>query len=147
MRAGIQITFPPNLQGGDFPDSRPPTYRSHPSNTLHTRHTRPSLSRDDDDLYDHDPAPADVAFTGSAVFVDTNSSNCGTSIHINPAMAANQNVTVSVTTVSVTTSAPVVTPHVHAEGAGSSAFPSDSLDTGIVDPKGVGDVDHEVTQL
>ncbi|KAH3863851.1 uncharacterized protein LOC127866674 [Dreissena polymorpha] len=146
VRAGIQITFPPN-QGGDFPDSRPPTYRSHPSNTLHTRHTRPSLSRDDDDLYDHDPAPADVAFTGSTVFVDTNNSQCGTSIHINPVMAANQNVTVSVTTVSVTTSAPVVTPHVHAEGAGSSALPSDSFGTEIVDPVGEGGLDREVTQL
>lgn len=99
VRAGIQITFPPN-QGGDFPDSRPPTYRSHPSNTLQGhRSSRPSLPRDEDDL-DVDQAPADIAFT-DAVFVDTNTTDTGTSIQITPSTSGNQNVTVSVTTVTV----------------------------------------------
>lgn len=95
VRAGIQITFPPN-QGGDFPDSRPPTYRSHPSNTLQGRSSRPSLPLEDDT----DPAPADVAFT-DAVFVDTSTTESGTSIQIAPSTTGNQNVTVSVTTVTV----------------------------------------------
>lgn len=97
VRAGIQITFPPN-QGGDFPDSRPPTYRSHPGNTLQGhRNSRPSLPLEDDDV---DQAPADVAFT-DAVFVDTNTTESGTSIQIAPSTSGNQNVTVSVTTVTV----------------------------------------------
>ena len=99
VRAGIQITFPPN-QGGDFPDSRPPTYRSHPSSTLPGHgHSRPSLPREDDDI---DRAPADIAFTDS-VFVDTNTTESGTSIQIAPSSSGNQNVTVSVTTVTVNT--------------------------------------------
>lgn len=100
VRAGIQITFPPN-QGGDFPDSRPPTYRSHPSNTLPHGHGRPSLPLEDDG----DTAPADIAFTDS-VFVDTNTSETGTSIQIAPSTTGNQNVTVSVTTVTVSQSRP-----------------------------------------
>ena len=99
VRAGIQITFPPN-QGGDFPDSRPPTYRSHPSSTL-PGHGRPSLPREEDDI---DPAPADIAFTDS-VFVDTSTTEAGTSIQITPTSSGNQNVTVSVTTVTVNTQA------------------------------------------
>ncbi|XP_052773766.1 uncharacterized protein LOC128212371 [Mya arenaria] len=141
VRAGIQITFPPN-QGGDYPDSRPPTYRSHQG-----RHTRPSLSRDDDSDHDHDPAPADFAFTGSSVIVDTNTSQNSTSIQISPAVAANQNVTVSVTTVSVTTSQPTVALTVPPlEGHGHGASPAGLLDN-VVDPIGERGIDRVDTQL
>ena len=149
VRAGIQITFPPN-QGGDYPDSRPPTYRSHPSNTLQGRHSRPSLSRDDDDIID--TAPADVAFTGSSVIVDTNTSQSSTSIQISPAVATNQNVTVSVTTVSVTTSPPTSADlHPALEGQKSNATPApvpstENTEPGV-DPVGEGDADRVETAL
>lgn len=143
VRAGIQITFPPN-QGGDYPDSRPPTYRSHPSNTLQGRHSRPSLSRDDDD--DDDAAPADVAFTGSSVIVDTNTSNNSTSIQISPAVATNQNVTVSVTTVSVTTSVPSTVGHPALEGQRSDPAPTEPADPSV-DPVGEGEADRVETAL
>lgn len=145
VRAGIQITFPPN-QGGDYPDSRPPTYRSHPSNTLQGRHSRPSLSRDDDDDTD-EAAPADVAFTGSSVIVDTSTSQNSTSIQISPAVASNQNVTVSVTTVSVTTSPPTASAlNPPLEGQRSVAAPTESVDSSV-DPVGEGDADRVETAL
>ncbi|XP_060581314.1 uncharacterized protein LOC132737947 isoform X2 [Ruditapes philippinarum] len=143
VRAGIQITFPPN-QGGDYPDSRPPTYRSHPSNTLQGRHSRPSLSRDDDDDIEN-AAPADVAFTGSAVIVDTNATSNATNIQISPSLVSNQNVTVSVTTVSVTTSPATQSAQLPPEQGQSSASPSEAVD--IVDPVGEGEADRVETAL
>ena len=144
VRAGIQITFPPN-QGGDYPDSRPPTYRSHPNNG---GHTRPSLSREDDDDDDaHSPAPADFAFTGSSVIVDTGTSHNATSIQISPAMVSNQNMTVSVTTVSVTTSQPIVVTRGPTAGiVTQGGSPTESVDS-MVDPVGDGSVDQVNTQL
>ncbi|XP_045214072.2 uncharacterized protein LOC123564499 isoform X2 [Mercenaria mercenaria] len=142
VRAGIQITFPPN-QGGEYPDSRPPTYRSHPSNTLQGRHSRPSLSRDDDDDIEN-AAPADVAFTGSSVIVDTNATSNATNIQISPSLASNQNVTVSVTTVSVTTSPATQSAQVPPI-QGQSASPSEAVD--IVDPVGEGEADRVETAL
>lgn len=148
VRAGIQITFPPN-QGGDYPDSRPPTYRSHPSNTLQGRHSRPSLSRDDDDD-NIDAAPADVAFTGSSVIVDTNTSQNSTSIQISPAVATNQNVTVSVTTVSVTTSPHTssdLRPSIEGQRSAPAVIPPvEHVDNGV-DPVGEGDADRVETAL
>lgn len=127
VRAGIQITFPPN-QGGDYPDSRPPTYRSHAG----PGRTRPSLNRDeddyDDDDDDHVPAPADVAFTGSAVIVDTSTNQNGTSIQIDPSMVSNQNVTVSVTTVSVTTQPVQSDSSVHGQGAAGGSLGEEDID-------------------
>lgn len=144
VRAGIQITFPPN-QGGEYPDSRPPTYRSHPSNTLQGRHTRPSLSRDDDDDDTENAAPADVAFTGSSVIVDTNSNQNATNIQISPPLASNQNLTVSVTTVSVTT-APLTHSAQSPPLVGEfSAAPSEAVD--VVDPVGDGEADRVETAL
>lgn len=144
VRAGIQITFPPN-QGGEYPDSRPPTYRSHPSNTLQGRHSRPSLCRDDDDDDTDNAAPADVAFTGSSVIVDTNSTQNATNIQISPPLASNQNLTVSVTTVSVTT-APLTQSAQSPPLAGeNSASPSEAVD--IVDPVGEGEADRVETAL
>ncbi|KAL4240855.1 hypothetical protein ACF0H5_001640 [Mactra antiquata] len=140
VRAGIQITFPPN-QGGDFPDSRPPTYRSHPSNTLQGRHSRPSLSRDDDND-EESSAPADVAFTGSSVIVDTNNSQNATNIQISP-LVSNQNVTVSVTTVSVTTSQPSQSAH----QVQQPATPGGAVEEEMVDPVGEGEADRVETAL
>ena len=153
VRAGIQITFPPN-QGGEYPESRPPTYRSHPSNTLqgHGR-TRPSLSRDDenDDLSPEERAPEDVAFTGSSFIVDTNTNQNSTSIQIDPSVVSNQNVTVSVTTVSVTTQAAPSSSQI-SQVTQPSIIRSDvnvavTDNTEFVDPVGDPDADHVMTQL
>lgn len=151
VRAGIQITFPPN-QGGDFPDSRPPTYRSHPSNTLPHGHSRPSLPREDDDV---DRAPADIAFTDS-VFVDTNTTETGTSIQIAPSTTGNQNVTVSVTTVTVSQSRPRVISNSDAEtshivpqvGRHSESVTSQGTDVfEVTDPVGEIEGDRVTTSL
>lgn len=125
VRAAIQITFPPN-RGSDNPESRPPTYRSNPANTLPGRHRRPSLTRDSD--HNSDPAPADVAFTGSSFIVDTNISPNSSSIHISPSLVSNQNVTVSVTTVSVSSNQSVPSPFVTVMQDQASAETLNSVD-------------------